>query len=61
MKTTEYRIDDYTVEIYSSDLKGARTRWGEKIIRLYSGDKEVGQAVFAREGAGGFHKTPGLP
>ena len=38
MKTTEYRIDGYTVEIYSSDLKGARTRWGEKIIRLYSGD-----------------------
>ena len=51
MKITEYRIDSYTVEIYSSDLKGARTRWGEKIIRMYSEGREVGQAVFAREGA----------
>jgi hypothetical protein len=51
VKITEYKIDDYSVEIYSSDLKGARTRWGEKIIRLYSGGREVAQAVFAREGA----------
>lgn len=50
MKITEYQIDDYSVEIYASDLKGARTRWGEKTIRLYSGGREVAQAVFAREG-----------
>ncbi len=51
MKSIEYRIDSYVIEIYSSDLKGARTRWGEKIIRLYSQGKEVAQAVFAREDA----------
>jgi hypothetical protein len=51
VKITKYKIDDYSVEIYASDLKGARTRWGEKIIRLYSEGKEVAQAVFAREGA----------
>lgn len=48
MKVTEYKIDRFSVEIYASDLKGARTRWGEKIIRLYSGEMEVAQAVFAR-------------
>lgn len=51
MKITEYKIDDYSIEIYASDLKGARTRWGEKAITLYSGGREVAQAVFAREGA----------
>ncbi len=51
MKITEYKIDSYTVEIYSSDLKGDRTRWGEKVIRLFLEGREVGQAVFAREGA----------
>ena len=51
MKITEYKIDDYSVEIYAGDLKGARTRWGEKAIYLYSGGREVAQAVFAREGA----------
>ncbi len=51
MTSVKYRIDGYLIEIYSSDLKGARIRWGEKIIRLYSQGKEVAQAVFAREGA----------
>lgn len=50
MKSVEYRIDSYVIEIYSSDQKGARTRWGERIIRLFSLGKEVAQAVFAREG-----------
>lgn len=49
MKNTEYKIDSYKVEIYASDRKGARTRWGEKLILLYSGGEEVAQAVFARE------------
>lgn len=51
MKRLDYLIDSYRVEIYASDLKGARTRWGEKIIRLFSQGNEVAQAVFAREGA----------
>lgn len=50
MEITEYRIDDYTIEIFASDLKGARTRWGQNIIHLFSEGKEVAQAVFAREG-----------
>lgn len=50
MKATEYKVDSYAVEIYASDLKGARTRWGHKLVRLYSGGNEVAQAVFAREG-----------
>jgi len=49
MKTIEYKIDNYAVEVYASDLKGARTRWGEKLIRLYSEGKEIAQAVFARK------------
>jgi hypothetical protein len=51
MKAIEYKIERFSVEIYASDLKGERTRWGEKIIRMYSGETEVAQAVFAREGA----------
>lgn len=50
MRATEYKVDSYRVEIYASDLKGARTRWGEKLVRLFSEGKEVAQAVFAREG-----------
>ena len=49
MKRLDYPIDSYVVEIYARDLKGARTRWGEKIIRLFSQGREVAQAVFARE------------
>ncbi len=51
MSIIEYQVDSYVVEIFASDLKGARTRWGEKIIRLFSQGQEVAQAVFAREGA----------
>ena len=51
MNTTEYKIDRFSIEIYASDLEGARTRWGQKKIRLFSGEEEVAQAVFAREGA----------
>jgi len=48
---TEYKIEGYQVEIYACDLKGGRTRWAQKIIHLFSKGEEVGQAVFAREGA----------
>ena len=51
MNVTEYKIDRFSIEIFASDLKGARTRWGQKTIRLYSEDTEVAQATFAREDA----------
>jgi hypothetical protein len=51
MREIEYKIEGYQVEIYACDLKGGRTRWAQKVIRLFSGGREVGQAVFAREGA----------
>jgi len=50
MNETRYKIDSYSVYIYAKDRKGGRTRWGEKVIHLYSGERQVGQAVFAREG-----------
>jgi hypothetical protein len=51
MKVISYRIDSYSVLIFGSDLKGRRTRWGDKIIHINSGGKEVAQAVFAIEGS----------
>jgi len=50
MKTTSYEIDSYSVYIYAKDRKGGRTRWGDKLIHLFSKGREVAQAVFAREG-----------
>jgi hypothetical protein len=50
MKVAKHKIDRYTVKIYASDFKGSRTRWGDKVIHIYSKDKEVAQAVFALEG-----------
>lgn len=50
MKTTSFKIDSYSVQIYAKDRKGGRTRWGDKLIYLYSKGIEVAQAVFAREG-----------
>ena len=51
VKVIKYKIDNYSVKIYASDLKGKRTRWGDKIIHLYAEEKEVAQAVFAIEGS----------
>lgn len=51
MKKTSYKIDCYSVQIFASDLKGSRTRWGDKVIHIYSGGKEVAQAVFAIKGS----------
>ena len=45
-----YAIDGYKIEIFSIDKRGKRTRWGDKVIILFSEGKEVGQAVFASEG-----------
>jgi hypothetical protein len=45
-----YRVDGYSVELYGADKKGKRTRWGDMIINIYSGGKNVGQAVFTAEG-----------
>jgi hypothetical protein len=50
MKITSFKIDSYSVHIYARDRKGRRTRWGDKMIRLFSEGREVAQAVFAREG-----------
>lgn len=51
VKVISHKIDSYTVKIYASDLKGRRTRWGDKVIHIYSGGREVAQAVFAIEGS----------
>jgi len=46
----EYRVSGYTIELYGTDRKGKRTRWGDRIIKIFSDEKEVGQAVFAADG-----------
>jgi len=51
MKTIDFKIDNYKVELYAKDRKGGRKRWGDKIIYLYSNGREVAQAVFASEHA----------
>lgn len=51
MKVIRYKIDSYAIKIYASDLRGSRTRWGDKVIHIYSKGKEVAQAVFALEGS----------
>lgn len=50
MNLKSYVIDSYAIEIFSIDKRGKRTRWGDKVITLYSEGKNVGQAVFASEG-----------
>ncbi len=50
MQATSYRIDSYSIYVYAKDRKGGRTRWGDKLIHLFSEGREVAQAVFAREG-----------
>lgn len=45
-----YVIDRYAIEIFSIDKRGKRTRWGDKMIKLYSKGINVGQALFAAEG-----------
>ena len=51
MRRLSYKIDSFDIRLYGNDQKGGRTRWGDKVIRLTSKGKEIGQAVFAREGA----------
>ena len=48
MKKIKYQIKTYSVELYAIDKKGVRTRWGDRVIRLYAQGREVGQAVFGR-------------
>ncbi len=50
MNLKSYVIDAYVIEIFSIDKRGKRTRWGDKMITLYSEGTNVGQAVFASEG-----------
>ncbi len=48
MAVTSYRIDAYSIKIFGKDSKGRRTRWGDRMIQLYSEGKIIAQAVFAR-------------
>jgi len=50
MRITCFKIDNYSVQLYAKDRKGRRTRWGDKLIYLYSEGQEVAHAVFAGEG-----------
>lgn len=50
MSVISYKIDTYSVRIFARDSKGRRTRWGDRIILLYSEGKEVAQAVFSKTG-----------
>ena len=50
MPFTSFRIDRYTVQVYANDVQGSVTRWASRVIRLFSADKHVGTAYFAREG-----------
>lgn len=50
MAITSFKIDRYSVKLYAIDRKGGRTRWGDKLIYLYSGGNQVAQAVFAGVG-----------
>ncbi len=50
MEATSFKIDSYTIQVYAKDMKGGRTRWGDKVIYLYSEGRNIAQAVFAREG-----------
>jgi hypothetical protein len=54
MATTKYKIDSYRIKIFGNDSKGSRTRWGDRCIHLYSEEKEIAQAVFAKPG----HEIP---
>jgi len=46
----KYRIDSWAVKVFGKDVKGKRTRWGDRILHLFSGGKEVAQAVFTAPG-----------
>jgi hypothetical protein len=48
MAVTSYRIDAYSVKIFGKDSKGRRTRWGDRMIQLFSEGTMIGQAVFAK-------------
>ena len=50
METISFKIDSYAIEVYAKDMKGGRTRWGDKVIYLYSEGSNIAQAIFAREG-----------
>ena len=46
MSRISFKIDDFSIKLYAVDRKGARKRWGDRVIDLYSGGKLVAQAVF---------------
>ena len=52
MPVTSYRIDGYAVQLFAVDKKGGRTRWGDRMITLYSSGRNIGQAVFGPSSRG---------
>jgi len=49
MSAIRFKIDKFTVKLYAVDKKGRRKRWGNRIISLYSGGKNIAQAVFGSD------------
>ena len=49
LKPICHKIDHYKVQIFSCDRVGARKRWGDKLIELFSEGQCIAQAVFACE------------
>ena len=50
MSITSFKVDKFSIQLFSVDNKGVRTRWGDRIIHVYSGRKKVAQAVFGQDG-----------
>lgn len=46
MPRISFKIDDFSIKLYAVDNKGTRKRWGDRIIQMYFGGKEVARAVF---------------
>ena len=49
MSETCYKIDSYSVEFNAVDRKGSRTRWGDRVLKIYSEGREVAKAVFSNQ------------
>ena len=54
MPIISFKVDRFSIQLFAVDNKGLRTRWGDRVIQIYSGGKKVAQAVFGQPG----HKVP---
>ncbi len=50
MPTVTHTVDEYSVQLYSNDLRGNLTRWAAGVIHFYSSGQHVGTGYFARDG-----------